>query len=232
MREPITACIFDAYGTLFDLHSAVARHSGSIGENAAALSNLWRNKQLEYSWIRSGMAGPADGWRDFWSLTEEALDFAMQYFKLRDEGLRRRLLDAYLSLDAFPEVPPVLSALKSIGMRTAILSNGSLRMLQSALDSSGLAESIDVVCSADEVSIFKPSPRLYGLAARKLGIAPRGAIFVSSNAWDAASAAAFGFKVMWINRAGQKREYAFAPLIAEKPDLTSMPDFVRMRGAA
>lgn len=232
MREPMKACVFDAYGTLFDLHSAVGRHSGTIGDTAAGLSNLWRAKQLEYSWIRSAMASPADGWRDFWLLTEDALEFAMRSFKLQNPRLRRDLLDAYLTLEPFPEVPAVLKQLKAMGVRTAILSNGSTQMLRSAMKSSGVTEWIDVLCSADEVTVFKPSPRLYGLAVEKLGLAPREVIFLSSNAWDAAAGSAFGFQVVWINRTKQQREYPFAPIVADKPDLTSVPEVVRARIAA
>lgn len=232
MRPKLKACVFDAYGTLFDLHSAVTRHSAEIGAAAPALSSLWRGKQLEYSWMRSAMAAPADGWKDFWSLTEDALDFAMAALAVQNPRLRQALLDAYLKLDPFPEVPLALRALKTMGMRTAILSNGSLPMLRSALKSSRIGEWIDVVCSADEVKIFKPSPRLYGLAAEKLGIAPREAVFFSSNAWDAAAGSAFGFEVAWINRTSQRREYPFAPLAVEKPDLSNALEVVQSRMAA
>ncbi len=227
MADPIKVCLFDAYGTLFDLHSAVARHAAAVGPSAAVLSEIWRNKQLEYSWIRSAMAPPADGWKDFWSLTQDALDFAMAKLRVEDRDLRQALLDAYLTLSAFPEVRTTLQRLKQNGMRTAIISNGTRAMLASALSSAGLDGLIDLVISADEVKIFKPSPKLYQLVPQQLGVAPHEVLFHSSNAWDAASAASFGFRVARIDRTPQPREYGFASILIERPDLSEIPDIVR-----
>jgi 2-haloacid dehalogenase len=226
MAPPTKVCVFDAYGTLFDLHSAASRHAAAVGALAAPLSQLWRNKQVEYSWIRSGMAPPSDGWRDFWQLTTDALAFAMASLGLDDARLRDSLLDAYMTLDAFPDASGALQRLKQSGMSTAILSNGTPAMLRAALASSGLDGLVDVVASADEVKTFKPSPRLYQLIPEKFGVSPGDVLFHSSNAWDAASAASFGFRVVWINRTRQPREYAFAAMAAELTDLSAVPAFV------
>lgn len=232
MTRSIKVCVFDAYGTLFDLHSAVARHADRIGGGASALSALWRIKQLEYSWLRSAMAPPSDGWKDFWELTQEALDFSMRQLQLNDDALRRDLLNAYLVLDAFPEVPATLERLKRAGVRTAILSNGTVAMLRSALTAARLEGAVDAVLSADTVKIFKPSPRLYGLVTTTFGVAAEDVLFSSSNAWDAAAANAFGFRIAWINRTRQPREYAFTSILAERPDLTGVPDLVARQGQA
>jgi 2-haloacid dehalogenase len=220
----IKVCVFDAYGTLFDLHSAAARYASDVGPLATPLSQLWRNKQVEYSWIRSGMSPPSDGWRDFWALTQDALAFAMDSLQIDNPKLRDNLLNAYMTLDAFPEVPDMLRRLKQSGMSTAILSNGTSTMLRSALESSGIAPLVDLVACADEVQIFKPSPRVYQLILQKCGVQPDEVLFHSSNSWDAASAASFGFRVVRVNRTGQPREYAFAKMAAEIPDLRGVPD--------
>jgi 2-haloacid dehalogenase len=224
---PIKACVFDAYGTLFDLHSAVSSHASRIGPAAGAFSDLWRTKQLEYSWIRSAMASPSDGWKDFWQLTQDSLDFAMTKFQVADPRLRSDLLEAYRTLSPFPEALLMMEQLKRDGMRTAILSNGTRAMLDAALISGGLRQFIDVVVSADDVKTFKPDPRLYRLVTQKLGIAANEVLFYSSNPWDAASAASFGFRVILINRSRHPREYAFATMTAERPDLREIPQLVR-----
>jgi 2-haloacid dehalogenase len=226
LTKTIKVCLFDAYGTLFDLHSAVARYSSEIGASAAVLSELWRNKQLEYSWIRSSMAQPADGWRDFWYLTQAALDFAMEKHGIVNPSLRKKLLDAYLTLDAFPEVRDVLDLLKKAGLRTAIISNGTGAMLQSAIASAKIGNLIDAVVSADEVKVFKPSPRLYQAVVDKLGVEKGEVLFHSSNAWDAASAASFGFHVARIDRTKQPREYEFAPISSYCSSLNDIPRLV------
>ena len=227
MTKPIKVCLFDAYGTLFDLHSAVARHARAVGPSATVLSEIWRNKQLEYSWIRSAMAPPADGWKDFWSLTQDALDFAMAKLQVSNPKVRKDLLDAYMTLNAFPEVRSTLERLKADGMCTAIVSNGTLKMLGSALSSAGLEGMIDLVVSADEVKVFKPNPKIYQLIPQKLGVSPQEVLFHSSNAWDAAAASSFGFHVARIDRTSQPREYAFAPAMFELPDLSGTPGAVR-----
>ncbi|MCB1415943.1 MAG: haloacid dehalogenase type II [Nitratireductor sp.] len=202
-----TCYVFDAYGTLFDVHSAVARHAAKVGENAARVSEIWRNKQLEYSWTRSGMGR----YRDFWSLTEEALDFALAIVPDANRNARKALLDAYLQLDCYQEVPGVLKALKERGTRTAILSNGSPDMLHSAVSSAGLDAVLDEVFSVHPLMVFKTSPETYRMVSDYWKIERERVSFQSSNRWDIAGAAAFGFDCAWINRTGQPDEYGDLP---------------------
>lgn len=208
--EGIEACVFDAYGTLFDVHSAVARCRDDFGlkvEAAQVMSDTWRTKQLSYSWLRSLM-GPQH-YVPFWQVTGDALDFALEtaFPGGSPTGLRQALMDSYRTLDTYPEVLGVLEALKAGGMKTAILSNGSPEMLESVCESTGCAPLFDAVLSVDELGVFKPDPRVYQLAMAALRVSTPGSIsFQSSNAWDAAAAAAFGFRVAWCNRFGQARE--------------------------
>lgn len=202
--EPDTkAVIFDAYGTLFDVHSAVARHAGRIGPEAARLSETWRTKQLEYSWVLS----LAQRYEPFWVLTERALDYAFARCPSVDRSVGPLLLEAYRSLDCYREVPALLDALRGAGVRTGILSNGDLPMLGDAIASAGLAGRLDAILSVESVKTFKTSPRTYDLVLRALQLAPRDVVFVSSNRWDIAGAAAFGFVPVWVNRAGLPDEY-------------------------
>jgi 2-haloacid dehalogenase len=200
--EGIKACVFDAYGTLFDVHSAVGKHRARIGAKADQLSMLWRTKQLEYTWLRSLM----DAYVEFWQVTQDGLDFAMETCGIDDADLRADLMNAYLELDCYPEVKDTLAALKRRGLQTAVLSNGSPRMLKAAIDSSGLGDYLDGAYSVDDVGIYKPDARVYDLACTQLDVEPQEVSFQSSNAWDAAAAAHFGMKVVWINRFGQTRE--------------------------
>ncbi len=220
--EGIVACVFDAYGTLFDVHSAVGRHRGRLGEKAAAVSATWRAKQLEYSWLRSLM----DRYAPFWEVTADGLDFALDANGIDDAGLRDDLLGAYLELDCYPEVPAVLSRLRAAGMRTAVLSNGSPEMLEAAVSSSGLGDSLDAVLSVHELGVFKPHPSVYQLACDRLGVAAAAVSFQSSNAWDAAAAATFGFRVAWINRFRQARERLPDGPDAELQTLDGLPALV------
>jgi 2-haloacid dehalogenase len=200
--DGIKACVFDTYGTLFDVHSAVGKYREQLGDAANPVSMLWRTKQLEYTWLRSLMKHHAD----FWQVTKDALDFAFDAQKITDPDLKEGLLNAYLSLKAYPEVPDALSLLKSRGYKLAILSNGTPAMLESAVTNSGLADLIDMNLSVEEVGIFKPDPKVYQLAVDKLDVQANEIIFQSSNAWDASGASAFGFNVAWINRFGQSKE--------------------------
>jgi 2-haloacid dehalogenase len=213
------ACVFDAYGTLFDVHSAVARYSDEIGPAAQAMSVLWRQKQLEYTWTRSLMRRHAD----FWSVTGEALDHAMRVHGIDDAALREKLMQAYLSLAAYPEVKDVLRRLKSLGVRTAILSNGSPAMLEAGVRSAGLDGLLDFVWSVESVGIFKPDPRVYELAEDDLGLPKDRIWFQSSNVWDAAAAGAYGFRVVWCNRTRQPMEYGWAFSPTEVEDLAGLP---------
>ncbi len=216
---PIDACVFDAYGTLFDVHSAAARCRDALGDRADRLSALWRQKQLEYTWLRSLMGRHAD----FAQVTAEALDYALAAVGSADPELRRRLLDMYRRLDAFGEVPEVLGRLRRAGLPTAILSNGSPAMLDSAVGSARLGDLLDMVLSVESVGIYKPHPSVYRLAVDRLGV-PAGRIcFLSSNGWDAAGAAQFGFRVVWVNRYGQPSERLPAGPEALLEDLSGLP---------
>lgn len=199
--------VFDAYGTLFDVHSAVRRHAALVGPDAARLSEIWRTKQLEYSWTRTLMGTH----RDFWSLTEEALDVAAATVGEISSVARAALLDAYARLDAYPEVPATLARLRESGARLAILSNGTPTMLAEACASAGLADAFDAALSVEACGAFKTDPRPYRLVTERFGVAPGEVTFVSSNRWDVAGATAFGFACVWINRAGAPDEYRDLP---------------------
>jgi 2-haloacid dehalogenase len=216
------ACVFDAYGTLFDVHSAVRRHAAACGENADAISALWRQKQLEYTWTRSLMRRHVD----FWQVTGEGLDHALRIYRKDDPALRRTLMDAYLSLDAYPEVTSVLRRLKEDGVKTAILSNGSPEMLAAAVRSAGIGDWLDGVYSIESVGIYKPDPRVYQLAVSGLDVAPERIWFQSSNVWDAAAAGVFGFNVVWCNRGAAPMEYGWAFRPTEVSSLEELPEIV------
>lgn len=196
------ACVFDAYGTLFDYASAAARCQADLGGLGERLSQLWREKQLQYTWLRSLQGRHAD----FWQVTGDALDFALESLGLSDGGLRERLMDSYLTLSAFPEVPEVLERLKSAGIKTAILSNGSPGMLRAAVANAGIEGLLDAVLSVEEVGVYKPHPKVYQLAVDRLGVEAGRIWFQSSNGWDAWGASAFGMRVVWCNRYGQRME--------------------------
>jgi 2-haloacid dehalogenase len=198
----IRACVFDAYGTLFDFASAAAGCHDVLGKRAAELTVLWRDKQIQYSWLRTLQ----DRYVDFAEVTEAALDYALRALAIDDAGLRSRLLGLYGSLATFPEVASVLRALRSGGYRTAILSNGSRAMLNTLVARSGIADLLDAVLSVDEVRVFKTDPRVYQLAVDRLGVPADAICFFSSNAWDAWAASEFGMRVVWCNRYGQPPE--------------------------
>src|SRR3954447_5064250 len=197
------AVVFDAYGTLFDVHAAVARHAAAVGPDAARLSEIWRAKQLEYSWVLS----LASRYEPFWTLTEKALDYAFARFPQIDRSIRPLLLEAYRRLDAYPDVRDTLRALRVQGLRTGILSNGDPSMLNAAVASAGLADDFDTILSVDAAQVFKTSPRTYELVLQALPVAATEVVFVSSNRWDIAGAAAFGFTPVWVNRLGLPEEY-------------------------
>ena len=200
--EGIKACVFDAYGTLFDVHSAVGKHRPRLGDVADPVSIVWRTKQLEYTWLRSLMGHHAD----FWKVTQDALDFAFDMHGIDNPDLHRDLMAAYLNLDCYAEVPEALSTLNNRGLKLAILSNGTPAMLDAAVNNAGLGDLIQENYSVEDVRIFKPDPRVYQLAVDGLSVGPEEIVFQSSNAWDAAGASAFGFKVAWVNRFGQSEE--------------------------
>ncbi len=194
----IGACVFDAYGTLFNVHSAADREAAALGDKAKALSASWRQKQLEYTWLRSLMGRHTD----FWQVTGDALDYAMDLHGVADAALRERLMRLYRTLDAYPDVRPSLERLRAGGVKTAILSNGEPTMLADAVGHAGIADLLDDVQSVESVGIFKPDARVYQLSVERLDVAAERIAFVSTNAWDAAGAGYFGFKVAWMNRFG------------------------------
>jgi 2-haloacid dehalogenase len=199
------AFVFDAYGTLFDVHAAIGRHRAAAGPDADRFSEVWRGKQLEYTWTLT-LAG---SYLDFWTLTERALDYAFARFPSVDKALKPKLLDAYLTLDAFPDARAVLRDLKARGETTAILSNGSPKMLDAAVAAAGIE--LDAALSVDAVRIYKPRPEVYALVTGRFKLAPADVVFVSSNRWDVMGAAAFGFRTAWVNRARMPDEYEPAP---------------------
>ena len=201
------AYVFDAYGTLFDVHAAVRRHAAAIGPDAAAFSDLWRVKQLEYTWVTS-LIGQ---YRDFAALTEDALDFCFARYPAVDRRLRDNLLDAYRRLDCFPEVPGVLTTLRERGAKIAILSNGTPRMLDEAVTAAGMDGLIDNIFSVDALKIYKTAPAAYALVTSTYRIAAPDIAFQSSNRWDIAGAKSFGFACHWINRSGAPDEYVDLP---------------------
>jgi 2-haloacid dehalogenase len=219
---PIDAIVFDAYGTLFDVNSAAARWREALGPQAEAFSATWRRKQLEYSWLRSLMGAHAD----FWQVTTEALDFACERHAIADASLRQRLLETYRELSAYPEVPAMLRAIRSAGFKTAILSNGAPAMLQAAVEAAGLATQFDALLSVETVGIFKPHPSVYRLAVERLGAAAKRICFVSSNGWDIAGAAQFGFRAVWVNRAREPRARLPSGPEIELGDLAALPQCV------
>lgn len=198
----IKACVFDAYGTLFDFAAAARRCRDELGDSAERLTALWRDKQMQYTWLRAAQNRHAD----FWQVTGDALDFALETLEIEKPGLRSRLMELYLTLDTFPEVPDALGQLKRVGLQTAILSNGSPKMLDAAIKGARLEGLLDAVLSVEAVGVYKPHPRVYQLAVDRLGLPARAIAFQSSNAWDAYAASAFGMRVVWCNRYGQRPE--------------------------
>ncbi|MDE1922666.1 MAG: haloacid dehalogenase type II [Gammaproteobacteria bacterium] len=200
--DGIRACVFDAYGTVFDFASAVARCTDVPEGKQAPLTALWRDKQLQYTWLRT-LQGR---YVDFWQVTGDALDFALDSADLQSAALRSQLMDSYLTLSAFPEVPGVLRALRAAGFVTAILSNGTPAMLTAAISAADLEGAFDAVLSADAVGAYKTHPTVYQYALDRLGVPAAAVSFQSSNAWDAHAASDFGMRVVWCNRYGQRRE--------------------------
>ena len=207
----VQACVFDAYGTLFDFASAARSCRDVLGETIDTLTALWRDKQLHYTWLRAVQGRHAD----FWQVTGDALDFALETLAIDKPGLRDRLMNLYLTLQPFPEVPEVLEQLKTSGLRTAILSNGSPVMLDEVVRAAGLSTLIDAVLSVEAVGVYKPHPKVYQLAVDRLGVPAAAIAFQSSNAWDAYAGSAFGMQVVWCNRYGQRPER-----LPGKPDRT------------
>ncbi|MEO1705687.1 MAG: haloacid dehalogenase type II [Pseudomonadota bacterium] len=221
----ITTCIFDAYGTLFDVSAAArdaAADTPALAEIWPKLAADWRTKQLEYTWLRA-VAGTHT---DFWQVTQDGLDWAMEASKLADDRLRQRLLDLYWELGAYPEVAAMLGTLKARGLATGILSNGSPDMLAAAVQSAGISDLIDAQLSVETVGIFKPAAKVYDMVRARFGTAPGDVMFVSSNGWDAAHAAAYGFETVWVNRAGAPTERLPGQPQHALSDLSTLPELL------
>jgi 2-haloacid dehalogenase len=223
----ITTCIFDAYGTLFDVSAAARAAAAEPGREALAkvlpvLAENWRRKQLEYTWLRAVLGAHCD----FWQVTADGLDWAMEASGLKDRALRDRLLALYRELAAYPEVPAMLAALRERGVATAILSNGAPAMLADAVRSAGVGDLFDDLLSVESAAVYKPHARVYALVTERFSCRPHEVLFVSSNGWDAAGAAAFGFTTAWVNRAGLPMDRLPAKPQYVLPDLTTIPDLV------
>jgi 2-haloacid dehalogenase len=221
--EGIRACVFDAYGTLFDFNAAAVGCRDALGDKADELSALWRDRQLQYTWLRSLMGRHVD----FWQVTGDALDFAMETLGIEDRALRERLMELYMTLDTFPEVPEVLKELKSMGVKTAVLSNGSPAMLSAAVEGAGISHLLDAVLSIEDAGVYKPHPSVYQLAVDALHIEAPAICFQSSNAWDAYGASVFGFRVVWCNRYGQRPERIPGKPDAEVTTLAELPSLLK-----
>jgi len=212
--------VFDAYGTLFDVHAAVARFRDKAGPDAERMSEIWRTKQLEYSWTLT-LAGR---YVDFWTLTERALDFALARVPSVDKTLKAQLLEAYFKLDAFPDARAALRMLKSKGHKTGILSNGSPNMLDGAVDGANVRGDLDAVLSVDVLKMFKPRPEVYALVMKHFACKPGDVTFVSSNRWDVMASVSVGFHGQWINRAQNPDEYLDFPPERVLSDLTALAE--------
>ncbi len=218
----VTACVFDAYGTLFDFASAARSCADVLGDAVGPASALWRDKQLQYTWLRAAQGRHAD----FWQVTGDALDFTLETLGLEQPGLRERMMKLYLALEPFPEVPSVLAKLRQAGLKTAILSNGTPAMLDAMVARARLHAMFDAILSVEEVGVFKPNPRVYRLAVDRLGCPAAAIAFQSSNAWDAHAASAFGMRVVWCNRYGQRRERLPGAPDCEIATLADLPALV------
>jgi 2-haloacid dehalogenase len=218
----VKACLFDAYGTLFDFASAARNCRDVPPDQIGPLTNLWRDKQLQYTWLRAVQGLHAD----FWQVTRDALDYSLETLGVGGHGLSDRLMQLYLELEPFPEVPEVLARLKRSGVRMAVLSNGSPKMLEAVVNSANLGRYFDAVLSVEEVGVFKPHPKVYQLAVDRLGVAAGAISFQSSNAWDAYAASAFGMQVVWCNRYGQRRERLPGAPDREIKTLAELPPLV------
>jgi len=222
----IEACVFDAYGTLFDVQSAARRAEGRLGDLWRPIAETWRAKQLQYTWLRSLGGRHAD----FWQVTGDALDFALSSSGVHDTTLRDELMTLYLSLDLYGDVKSTLLNLRAHGLKLAVLSNGSPRMLTTAGEHAGISGILDAVLSVEAVGVYKPHPSVYRLAVDTFALPPERMCFVSSNGWDAFSAKAFGYRVLWCNRSGQPAEHIPDRPDAEAATLAVLPALLGLEG--
>jgi len=218
----IELCVFDAYGTLFDFNSSVARHRDAIGPKADVLSEMWRSKQIQYTWLRNSM----NAYAPFWQVTGEALDHCLAAQGITDPSVREKLMGAYLALDPFPEVPAMVDRLSRAGVRLAILSNGNPEMLDPMVQASGLGDRFEAVLSVDSIGVFKVDPKVYALVEARCGVKPANVCFLSSNCWDAHGAALFGFNTVWVNRAGAPDDNLPGTIAAQINDLSALPSML------
>ena len=219
---PIDACVFDAYGTLFDVNTAAKRHATALGDQWPEVAATWRRKQLEYTWLRSLMGDYAD----FWHVTRDALLYALDKHGHDDNGLVEKLMTSYRTLEAYPDATSTLAWMKHLGLKIIILSNGTQGMLMDAIAAAHLDRLVDAVLSVGAVNLYKPHPRVYQLAVDRLGMAPAKVCFVSSNGWDAVGAAHYGFRAVWINRADEPRERLPAAAEVEIKSLTELQPLI------
>ena len=222
MAGTLKAIIFDAYGTLLDVHGAMQRHADLLPPDWERISAEWRLKQLEYSWVRT-LTGDAHH-ADFWTVTQESLRYVAARNDITRSDVLDALLAAYRELPAYPDAVPMLGAVRQAGLRTAIASNGEPGMLSDAVEAAGLRTLLDDVISVEEIGVFKPDPRVYALVERRMGVAAAEMGFVSSNAWDAQAAAAYGFRVYWCNRARGPVEYRLDQVATVLHGLDALPD--------
>lgn len=222
---PVTTCVFDAYGTLFDVAAAARIAAEQPGQETLAavwprVAADWRTKQLQYTWLRA-ITGDH---KPFWEVTQDGLDWAMEASGLDDPTLRETLLALYWELPAFPEVPDMLAELKNRGFATAILSNGSPDMLDGAVAFADVGGCLDAVLSVEDVGIFKPARAVYDLVGKRFGTSADEVLFVSSNGWDAAAAAGYGFRTVWVNRAEEPEDRLPARPARQLSDLSGIAD--------
>ena len=215
------AIVFDAYGTLLDVHGAMARHAERLPPDWERISAEWRTKQLEYTWVRT-LTGPAHH-ADFWQVTRDSLAFVAARHRITDPAVLDALLAAYRQLPAYKDAAPTLAALRAAGVKTAILSNGEPGMLSEAVEAAGLTPLLDAVISVEDVGVFKPDPRVYALAAKALNLPLTEMGLVSSNAWDAQAAGHAGFRVFWCNRTNAPAEYGLADTATVMDGLHNLP---------
>ena len=193
--ENIKACVFDAYGTLFDVNSAAAKCKKKLGNRWESFANAWRTTQLEYTWLRSLMKKH----KNFWEITEDSLDYTMETFKIKKE-MRNELLNLYKKLNPYPEVKECLEGLKSKKIKISILSNGTPDLLKGLVESNNIQNYIDDIMSIETVGIYKPDPKVYEMPIKKYGCKPENICFMSSNTWDVSGGGVFGYNAVWVNR--------------------------------
>jgi 2-haloacid dehalogenase len=211
----VRIAVFDAYGTLLDVHAAMRGYAARLGPDWERISWEWRTKHIEYTWVRS----LAQRYLGFWALARESLEVVAARHGIADQALLKDILQAYRHLEAYPEVPMALHSLRTRGLQTAILSNGEPGMLAEAVNAAGVMELLDAVLSVDRLGVYKPDPRVYSLVTEHFGVQPAAAAFFSSNPWDAFGAREFGFRVFWVNRSGAPDEYGLRASVPELRDL-------------